>query len=90
MCSIFILIHVGLFPKIVSGQTKSFLFKADIRRKGMRLHVLFPHGHTLGRIQIALQLQLNADHLSRYGQSPGRKFSKIIPEGYDGWGESAN
>jgi hypothetical protein len=84
MFSIFILKHIGLFLKIVSGQTKSFLSKADIRRKGMRLHVLFPHGHTLGRIQTALQLQLNADHLSRYGQSPGRKFFKMIPEGYDG------
>jgi hypothetical protein len=66
------------------------LFKVDIRRKGMRLHVLFPHGYALGTIQTALQLRLNADHRSRYGQSPGKKFSKMIPEGYDGWGESAN
>lgn len=88
MCSILIL--VGLFPLIVSRQTKSFLVKADIKRKGMRLHVLFPRGHTLERIQTALQLQLNADPLSRYGQSSHRKFPKMIPEGYDVWGESAN
>lgn len=32
----------------------SILFQADIRRKGMRSHVLFAHGCALGRIQTAL------------------------------------
>jgi len=51
----------------------------------MQLHVPFPPGgHALGRIQTALQLRLIADHLSRYSQSPRRKFPKIIAEGCDG------